>query len=80
MLLVKKFKTRTEIVNYLMENYSTMQLINELADRILEDAKKPTKKVTVSQEDLDAIMSIFKLRGVKTNGETETRGRKKSEN
>lgn len=75
MLFLKKgFTTKEEVIKYLQDNYTVSQLIDELADRITND--RTVNKITVSQEEFDYIVNLFRVRGVKENGEIETRGRK----
>lgn len=78
MLLIKKnLQTKEEIVRYILDNYSAKQLVEELAERIMNEPK--TTKITLSQEEYDTVVNLFRVRGVTSDGTAETRGRKKRE-
>lgn len=76
-----KIKTKTatqeEVARYLITNLTVLEIADELADYILKD--EPDKTITVTQEDYDKIISLFRVRGqrcVEGNYVQETRGRK----
>jgi hypothetical protein len=66
---------------YLVSNYSIKEILEAFAELIVvaeNTANKP--QITVTQEEFDAITSLFKIKGVRTiNGVAvaEKRGRKK---
>lgn len=64
---------KQDLVNILLKN-SVIDMAEALADYILADEQQ--KPVTVSQEDYDKIMSLFRVRGVRADGTIEKRGRK----
>lgn len=74
---MKRFETKEEAVNYL-QTLPFLSVIDIAADKLMEEEKKELK-ITVSEEELAAITSLFKVRGIKGNGEAERRGRKRKE-
>ena len=77
-----KTATKEELTNYLITNLTVMELAEELADYIMKDTPA-SQPITVSQEEYDRIVSMFKVRGqrmVDGNYIKETRGRKKTTN
>lgn len=75
MFIVKKNQTKEEIVDFLLKNYSITQIVEELAEFIM-NYSQPTPKIVISQEDFDA---HFRIRGTREDGEKENRGRKPKE-
>ena len=69
----------TELADYLLKNNSSYELATSLAELMITAESYAPKKVVVSQEDLETIMSVFRIRGVKDDGSAESRGRKKKE-
>lgn len=67
---------KEEVVNELINIYPIRAIVEEYVTMAMET---PTDnvKITVSQEEYESIISLFKIRGKKMDGETETRGRKK---
>lgn len=76
---VKAGESREEIEQYLMNNYPIPQIIKAFAELIVvsdEATNKP--QILVTQEELDAINALFRVRGQRlVDGEVrrETRGR-----
>lgn len=76
---VKAGESREELEQYLMNNYPIPQIIKAFAELIVvsDDAtNKP--QILVTQEELDAINALFRVRGMRmVDGEVrrETRGR-----
>lgn len=76
---VKAGESREELEQYLMNNYPIPQIIKAFAELIVvsdDAANKP--QILVTQEELDAINALFRVRGQRlVDGEVrrETRGR-----
>lgn len=68
--------TREEVVNELINTYSIKAIVEDYVNLVME-TPGDNMKITVSQEEYESIVSLFKIRGKKIDGETETRGRKK---
>lgn len=68
-----------ELAEYLMKNNSAWELAYSLAELSCTVEASTPKKVVVSQEDMDTIMSIFRVRGVTEDGKKEVRGRKRKD-
>ncbi len=67
----------TALADYLMRNNSAYELAISLAELMVTAESAKLAKITVSQEEYNQIMSMFRVRGVKDSGERETRGRKR---
>lgn len=68
--------TKDEVVNELINTYTVKAIVEEYVNLVMEIPGENVK-ITVSQEEYESIISLFKIRGKKIGGETETRGRKK---
>jgi hypothetical protein len=68
--------TREEVVNELINTYSIKAIVEDYVNLVME-TPGDNVKITVSQEEYESIVSLFKIRGKKVDGETETRGRKR---
>ena len=68
--------TREEVVNELINTYSIKAIVEDYVNLAME-TPGDNVKITVSQEEYESIISLFKIRGKKVDGETETRGRKR---
>ena len=68
--------SREEVVNELINTYSIKAIVEDYVNLAME-TPGDNVKITVSQEEYESIVSLFKIRGKKVDGETETRGRKK---
>lgn len=68
--------TKDEVVNELINTYSIKAIVEDYVNLVME-TPGDNVKITVSQEEYESIVSLFKIRGKKIDGETETRGRKK---
>ena len=73
--------TKDEVVAYLIKNCNIWELADAAAEWLLQ---VPEKQITINQDELDRIISLFKVRGLRegSNGNyvRETRGRKKITN
>ena len=68
--------TKDEVVNELINTYSIKAIVEDYVTVAMETPTE-NNKIVVSQEEYESIVSLFKIRGKKVGGETETRGRKK---
>lgn len=68
--------TKDEVVNELINTYSIKAIVEDYVNLVME-TPGDNVKITVSQEEYESVMALFKIRGKKVGGETETRGRKK---
>lgn len=68
--------TREEVVNELINTYSIKAIVEDYVNLVME-TPGDNVKITVSQEEYESVMALFKIRGKKVDGETETRGRKR---
>lgn len=68
--------TKDEVVNELINTYSIKAIVEDYVNLVME-TPGDNVKITVSQEEYESIVSLFKIRGKKVDGETETRGRKR---
>ena len=72
--------TKEELSRYLLTNLTVIEIADELAEFMLKETPV-AQPITVTQEDMDRIVSLFKVRGVRCvegNYIQETRGRKKA--
>lgn len=67
---------KEEVVNELISTYSIRAIVEEYVTMIM-DTPMDNVKITVSQEEYESIISLFKIRGKKMDGDIETRGRKR---
>lgn len=86
MLLVAKEFTKSlkdgtqdveELANYLMKNNSAWELAYSLADLMVQVESSTPKKIVVTAEEMNAITSLFRIRGFDEDGKPITTGRKK---
>ena len=77
--LVSAVKTgqmdKRELVQDLLRNNNVMELAEKLAEYVI--AYDEPKPIVVSQEEYDRITALFKIRGFRTDGTVENRGKKK---
>lgn len=59
----------------IMMSNNVYDIALQLAERIIND--RPQKRVVVSQEDMETIQSIFRVRGIDVDGNPIKRGRKR---
>lgn len=73
--------TKNEVCDYLMSAYPVKAIVEDYVNMLME-VPQESVKITVSREEMDSIINLFKVRGEKVvDGEivTETRGRKRKE-
>lgn len=71
--------TKEELSRYLLTNLTVIEIADELAEFMLKETPV-AQPITVTQEDMDRIVALFKVRGVRCvegNYIQETRGRHK---
>lgn len=51
----------------------------ELATYIIKEKEKPNVRILVTQDEYNALTSLFKIRGIRPTGELETRGRRRKD-
>ena len=68
--------TKDEVVNELINTYTVKAIVEDYVTVAME-TPGDNMKITVSQEEYESVMALFKIRGKKVDGETETRGRKR---
>lgn len=66
---------KRELVNDLLRQNNVMELAEKLADYVI--AYDEPRPITVSQEEYDRIVSLFKIRGLRQDGTVENRGKKR---
>lgn len=64
--------THEELANYLLRTYPVYEIALSLAETIEYEAPKP---ITITREEFE---QHFKIRGVRSDGEKELRGRPKT--
>lgn len=66
-----------ELAEYLMKNNSAWELAHSLADLMCTVEASTPRKIVVTQEEMNAITSLFRIRGYDEDGNRITTGRKK---
>lgn len=88
MLLVAKEFTKSlkdgtqdveELANYLMKNNSAWELAYSLADLMVQVESSAPRKIVVTKEEMNAITSLFRIRGYDEDGNRITKGRKRKD-
>lgn len=72
---MKQFSTKQDAINY-CGSLSVSEL-TKLCGELLFNSQKENTKITVTQEQFNAITNMFRIAGVREDGGIETRGRKK---
>lgn len=68
-----------ELAEYLMKNNTAWELAFSLAELMCNVEAMTPKKIVVSQEELNTILSVFRVRGIAEDGTPIKSGRKKKE-
>ena len=63
--------------NYLMNNYSINDIVASLAQALINQPE--VTRITVTQEEYNTLISLFRVRGVREDGTLEYRGRKRKD-
>ena len=66
---------KRELVQDLLRNNNVMELAERLAEYVI--TYEEPKPIVVSQEEYERIVSLFKIRGYRTDGSIENRGKKR---
>lgn len=69
----------TELAEYLMKTQSVYELAMSLAELMIDVESSTPKKIVVSQEELNTILSVFRVRGYDEKGEKIKSGRKRKD-
>lgn len=67
--------TKRELVNDLLRNNNVMELVERLAEYVINE--EDARPITVSQEEYERITSLFRIRGLRADGTFENRGKRK---
>lgn len=68
-----------ELADYLMKNNSAWELAMSLAEAMCTMESYTPKKIVVTQEELNTITSLFRVRGFDEDGKPITTGRKRKD-
>lgn len=68
-----------ELAEYLMKTQSVYELAMSLAELMIDVESSTPRKIVVSQEELNTILSVFRVRGIAEDGTPIKSGRKKKE-
>ena len=68
-----------ELADFLLKNNSAFELAYSLAELMCTVESAQPKKIVVSQEELNTIMSIFRVRGIAEDGTPIKSGRKRKD-
>ena len=71
MVVLRKFKDRDECFEYL-QGLTMSSLMSLAVDVVMELQTKSTNRIVITEEQFKA---FFRIRGIKDDGERETRGR-----
>lgn len=63
--------------NYLMSNYSINDIVASLAQALINQPE--VTRITVTQEEYNTLISLFRVRGIREDGTLEYRGRKRKD-
>ena len=70
----EKNLSQQELADHLVRNNTVYDLAMRLAEYMMKDTAPI--RITLSEEEYQAVMNLFRIRGTRENGEQETRGRK----
>ena len=68
----EKNVSQQELADYLVRNNAIYDIAMKLAEYMLKDT--PQVKITLSDEEYQAVMNLFRRRGFKDDGSPELRG------
>ena len=68
--------TKKELVNELLRSNNVMELAEALADYVINE-EEPTRPIPISREDYERIISLFRIRGLRSDGTFENRGKRR---
>ena len=69
----------TELAEYLMKSQSVYELAMSLAELMIDVESSTPRKIVVTKEEMNAITSLFRIRGYDEDGKPITTGRKRKD-
>ena len=69
----------TELAEYLMKTQSVYELAMSLAELMIDVESSAPRKIVVPKEEMNAITSLFRIRGYDEDGNRITKGRKRKD-
>lgn len=69
--------TVEELANYLLDNYTVKQIALSLAELLVDTPD--ISPITVTEQEMNKIKAMFKVRGRREDGTEERRGRKRKD-
>ena len=69
----------TELAEYLMKSQSVYELAMSLAELMIDVESSAPRKIVVTKEEMNAITSLFRIRGYDEDGNRITKGRKRKD-
>ena len=67
------------LADKLVREKTVFDLATELATYMIKERERPTSKIPVTEQEYQQIINLFRVKGVRPNGEIETRGRKRAD-
>ena len=67
------------LADQLARTKTVYDLATELATYMIKERERPTSKIPVTEQEYQQIINLFRVKGVRPNGEIETRGRKRAD-
>lgn len=64
--------------NYLMNNYAITDIVESLAQALINQPS--VTRIPLNPDEYEAVMGLFRVRGVREDGTAEFRGRKRKNN
>lgn len=69
--------TLDELANYLLDSYPVKQIALSLAELLVDTPD--ISPITVTEQEMNKIKAMFKVRGLREDGTEERRGRKRKD-
>lgn len=63
--------------NYLMNNYAITDIVESLAQALINQPS--VTRIPLNPDEYEAVMGLFRVRGVREDGTAEYRGRKRKD-
>lgn len=74
--IVDRNKAIQDLADQLVRTKTIYDMATTLAEYIIKEKERPQPvKIAVSEEEMNAIMNLFRIRGVRADGLVERRGR-----
>lgn len=67
------------LADKLVREKTIYDLATLCAEYMLKEKERPNVRIPVTQDEYNAITSLFKIRGIRPTGELETRGRRRKD-